>query len=205
MKHNISDLPEVVNIGKRYGAEHFLVTNVLPYTREMVEKALYFGGLGNNDFRHLNLPAMDQDERTFSLIQRTLRNVYGPSAGITPERERDRCPFIAGGAGAVGWDGGFSPCLALMHNHTSYHSNCNYNERYSRRWVIGNVMERSLSDLWNTPEHLAFRESVQSFVFAPCTRCGFCDMYTKNEEDCFGNTFPTCGGCMWAQGVVRCP
>ncbi len=26
-----------------------------------------------------------------------------------------------------------------------------------------------------------------------------------NEEDCFGNTFPTCGGCLWAQGVIRCP
>lgn len=205
MKRNIADLPEVVNIGKRFGAQNFLVTNVLPYTREMVDEALYYRGLSDSDFRHLNLPWMDLDENICSFVQQTLRNVYGPSAGIDPEREKNSCPFISSGAGAVGWDGGLSPCLPLLHNHTSYHSLSSYNERFSRRWIIGNVMESDLLELWNTPEHLAFRESVQSFVFAPCTRCGFCDMYTKNEEDCFGNTFPTCGGCMWAQGVVRCP
>ena len=148
---------------------------------------------------------MDLDETACSFIHQTLRNVYGPSAGIDPEREKNRCPFIASGAGAVGWDGGLSPCLPLLHNHTSYHSLCSYNERFSRRWIIGNVLESDLLDLWNTPEHMTFRENVQSFLFAPCTRCGFCDMYLKNEQDCFGNTFPTCGGCMWAQGVIQCP
>ncbi|MEX0973885.1 MAG: hypothetical protein WD024_00830 [Bacillota bacterium] len=27
----------------------------------------------------------------------------------------------------------------------------------------------------------------------------------KNQEDCTGNKFPTCGGCIWAQGVIQCP
>jgi hypothetical protein len=27
----------------------------------------------------------------------------------------------------------------------------------------------------------------------------------SNEEDCYGNTFPVCGGCLWAQGVIQCP
>jgi len=26
-----------------------------------------------------------------------------------------------------------------------------------------------------------------------------------NEEDCFGNEHPTCGGCLWAQGFIQCP
>jgi hypothetical protein len=30
-------------------------------------------------------------------------------------------------------------------------------------------------------------------------------MSEANEEDCFGNGFPTCGGCLWAQGVLQCP
>jgi hypothetical protein len=30
-------------------------------------------------------------------------------------------------------------------------------------------------------------------------------MTESNQEDCFGNTFPTCGGCLWAQGFIRCP
>jgi len=205
MKRNIADLPEVINMGKRFGADRFLVTNLLPYSREMVDEALYYRGLSNNDHRNLSLPRIDADENTYASISRTLRNVYGIWAGINSERERNSCPFIASGAGAISWDGGLSPCLPLLHNHTTYHAYCSYNERFSRRWVIGNVIEHSLINLWNTPEHVAFRERVQAFTFPPCTKCGFCDMYLKNEQDCFDNPFPTCGGCMWAQGVIQCP
>jgi dihydroorotate dehydrogenase subfamily 1 len=38
-----------------------------------------------------------------------------------------------------------------------------------------------------------------------CTSCGACELMNNNEEDCFGNKFPTCGGCLWAQGVIQCP
>ena len=32
-----------------------------------------------------------------------------------------------------------------------------------------------------------------------------CDMFGENKEDCIGNTHPTCGGCLWAEGVLSCP
>ena len=59
MKRNVADLPEVINTGKRFGAERFLVTNVLPYTREMIDEALYYHGLSNSGYRHLSLPGME--------------------------------------------------------------------------------------------------------------------------------------------------
>src|SRR4030067_298352 len=68
-----------------------------------------------------------------------------------------------------------------------------------RRWAIGNVTEKSLADIWNAPEHIEFRERVQAFDFAPCITCSGCELSENNEEDCFGNTFPTCGGCLWAE------
>jgi hypothetical protein len=46
---------------------------------------------------------------------------------------------------------------------------------------------------------------VQGFAFAPCTFCGGCEMLDGNEEDCLGNEFPACGGCLWAQGLIQCP
>ena len=205
MKRNVADLPEVINIGKRFGAERFLVTNVLPYTRDMIDEALYYRGLNNGRHRHLNLPGMYADENTFALISQAIHNVYGPWAGINVENSRNRCPFIASGVGAVSWDGSLAPCLPLLHDHTSYRGHNSYDEHFSRRWAIGNVVERSLLDLWNMPEHVAFRERVQAFDFSPCTECGGCNLLLKNEEDCFGNTFPTCGGCLWAQGVIQCP
>ena len=78
-------------------------------------------------------------------------------------------------------------------------------ECFFRRWIVGNAADRGLSALWNAPEHVAFRERVQTFDFSPCAVCGGCDLSQSNEEDCYGNTFPTCGSCLWAQGVIRCP
>jgi len=90
----------------------------------------------------------------------------------------------------------------LLHTHVSY---LNRYPRQSRCYVVGNVTERTLSDLWRDPAYLAFRKRVQAFEFAPCTFCGGCELSRANEEDCYGNRFPVCGGCLWAQGVIQCP
>lgn len=205
IKRNISDLPEVINIGKRFGADRFLVTNVLPYTPEMIDEALYYRILSDDGHMHLSLPEMDADEVNYASIYQTLRNVYGSWAGINCKNIRNHCPFIENGMAAINWEGGLSPCLPLLHDHTSYRGHLRYNERFSRRWAVGNVVQSSLLDLWNAPEHIAFRERVQAFHFSPCIGCGGCNLCLNNEEDCFGNAFPTCGGCLWAQGVIQCP
>lgn len=43
------------------------------------------------------------------------------------------------------------------------------------------------------------------FDFSPCTDCGGCDLADSNQEDCIGNSFPVCGDCLWAKGVIQCP
>jgi MoaA/NifB/PqqE/SkfB family radical SAM enzyme len=205
MKRNIADLPEVINIGRKYGAENFMVTNVIPYTREMIDETLYYRAVSTYGYKQANLPEIDATEITNKPIYQTMHNLYTNWTGFSTENMRNRCPFIVNGAGVIRWDGDFSPCLPLMHSCTSYLGYLQYDKRYSRHWAVGNVKERSLLELWNAPEHIAFRERVQVFDFAPCTACGACEMIQDNEEDCFGNTFPTCGGCLWAQGVIQCP
>ncbi len=201
MKRNIADLPAVISIGRKFEVKRFLVTNVLPYTEEMREEILYERALDKQGT--LDLPLMDQND----IVSKPLSqldasglqiNWNGLNTGII----RGQCPFIEKGAAAISWDGGFSPCLPLMHSHTSYYHN---RTRFSRRWIVGSLMEMGLNDLWNDVEHLAFRERVQRFDFAPCTTCYSCHLFENNEEDCSGNVFPTCGGCLWAQGLIRCP
>ena len=41
MKKNIEDLPEVLKMARSFGAGHFMVTNLLPYSPEMNEEILY--------------------------------------------------------------------------------------------------------------------------------------------------------------------
>jgi MoaA/NifB/PqqE/SkfB family radical SAM enzyme len=209
MRRNIGDLPDVIRLGAQLGSTRFLVTNVLPYTAELCKETLYERSLTDLSYLQspwvpqVSLPKIDIDLRTRTAIYEVLRgqrniSFAGGNFGLT----NDRCPFIEAGAGAIGWNGDLSPCLPLLHTHTSY---LNHRQRISRRYVAGNISERSLGDLWQTAGHLAFRERVQRYEFAPCTFCGGCDLSLANEEDCYGNAFPTCGGCLWGQGLIRCP
>jgi MoaA/NifB/PqqE/SkfB family radical SAM enzyme len=208
MRRNLSDLPSVVLLGTRLGATRFMVTNVLPYTAEMRKEALYTRSLADrafnpDSFYKVELPKMDIDPETAGPLFGQMPGGHAMTlAGTNYGESVNRCPFVDKGATAIAWDGSLVPCLPLLHDHTSF---LNRLERVSKRHVIGNVNERSLTGLWNDLEYLAFRDRVQRFDFSPCCYCGGCDLSEKNEEDCAGNTFPTCGGCLWAQGVIQCP
>ena len=74
-----------------------------------------------------------------------------------------------------------------------------------RRYTVGNVARDAITDIWMQSEFVRFRALVKKFDFAPCSDCGGCQLAETNEEDCFGNTFPVYGDCLWAKGVVQCP
>jgi hypothetical protein len=114
----------------------------------------------------------------------------------------DVCNFIESGAMAIGWDGSVAPCIPLLHTHSTF---LRKRERLLKRHVIGKVGEKSILELWNDPGYVAYRERVHSFAFAPCSFCGGCDLLDSNAEDCIGNKFPVCGGCLWAQALIQCP
>ncbi len=209
MRRNIADLPALLRLGRALGATRYLVTNVLPYTAEMQEETLYQRALSAIAYLpspwvpSIELPKMDLEEATQKPLLEIMRGGQNVSyAGCNLGHANDRCPFIADEAAAIGWDGRFSPCLPLLHDHVSF---LHHRRRLSRRYVIGNVAERDLASLWEEAAHQAFRARVRAFTFSPCTFCGGCDLSEMNETDCFGNPFPTCGGCLWAQGVIRCP
>jgi MoaA/NifB/PqqE/SkfB family radical SAM enzyme len=209
MKRNIEDLPDVLRIGSQLQADRFIVTNVLPYTAELCGELLYANVAGESSAvpspwsPNLNISKMDMNEDTREALYRVIRGFrLGNFSRDETGNINNYCPFIERGAAAIAWDGSLSPCLALMHTHQSY---LHDRKRSTRRHVIGNVNKRSLSKLWNTQEYIELRTRVQAFDFSPCSQCGGCDLSEANEEDCFGNVFPTCGGCLWAQGVIQCP
>jgi len=204
MKRNISELPAVIEIATDIGATRMLVTNVLPYTQEMVNESLYYGSINRNNF-NLDLPLMDMDEALLESIRKSAYKITMTIPFVNAENLRNSCPFIEAGAGAIGWDGNLSPCLPLLHSHDCYLGFLTYDGRHSRKWEIGNVLDKNLFDLWHTPENKAFRERVLDYDFSPCITCGGCDLSQSNEEDCIGNQFPTCGACLWGQGIIRCP
>jgi len=209
MQRNIADLPAVFQLASRSGALNFMVTNVAPYTSDMQEEILYSRALNDAIYTSspwlgtLDLPKIDVNPATREAVYQAMRSGYSLNiAGGSLGEESNRCPFIEKGALAVRWDGCVSPCLALLHNHTTY---LHGYERSLKCHAAGNVLEQSVGEIWNKPEYLALRRRLQEFDFSPCTLCGGCDYFESNEEDCIGSPFPACGGCLWAQGVIQCP
>lgn len=209
MKRNIADLPELIRMSTKLGVSRYLVTNILPYTPEMCQERLYdrsvdvFSGAASPWAPRLDFPQLDvsQDTREPLIRLMSIHRHHFLLDNNLNER-RDQCPFIRQGSTAIAWDGNLSPCLPLMHQHQSYLLDI---RRVVHRYVVGNIMEQDLLTLWESPEFVSFRKRVDEFDFAPCTVCASCEMVESNQEDCFGNKFPTCGGCLWAQGFIRCP
>jgi len=201
-------LSAVIGLASRLGARHFMVTNVLPYTKEMREEILYCKSLGDAlfaftpislDVPRMDLDALNQDVMHPAIIGGLPLNLEAEASAS--ERE-DRCPFIEKGSIAIRWDGQVSPCLALLHDHRSYLDRF---ERSVRHYSVGDLSRQYVAEIWSDPEYVSFRERVQRFDFSPCASCGGCDYIEANEGDCIGSPFPACGACLWAQGVIQCP
>jgi MoaA/NifB/PqqE/SkfB family radical SAM enzyme len=75
-----------------------------------------------------------------------------------------------------------------------------------RRYVLGNVNELPLSEIWMSEDYVRFRSEVRGFHFPSCPDCDLrdgCDLRESNEG-CWGWN-PSCADCLWAQDIVRCP
>jgi MoaA/NifB/PqqE/SkfB family radical SAM enzyme len=209
MKRNIKDLPAVFSLASRLGSLHFLVTNVLPYTPEMEDEILYSRAISDTIYtsvpllRSLDFPKMDISPITREAIYCAMRgDHYLSFSGASFGERNNLCPFIEKGSLAIRWDGDVSPCLALLHDHKAY---LHKYRRSLKRHTVGNVLDQSIGDMWNKPDYLTFRKRVQAFNFSPCVLCGGCELFESNQEDCIGSPVPACGGCLWAQGIIRCP
>ena len=209
MKRNITDLPEVIRLGQKLGADRYSVSNVLVHTPEMREQVLYARSIDAEEVEpsawapEVSLPRMDVDELTAERLARMTAGRNGRSLpGWAGSGRANMCPFVEKGSVSVRWDGAISPCLPLLHTHRSY---LDFRPRTSHAFSVGNVNERSLAEAWSDPAYVALRGRLLAFDFAPCTICNSCDMADENLEDCFGSPTPACGGCLWAQGFIRCP
>lgn len=207
MRRNIHDLGEVIRLGTRLGAVEFSISNVLAHNRVLFEENLYSRSLelaaGQEIRPVVHMPLTDVQPQTMNALAGVLKDMNRLElAGGHLNQNTDQCPFVERGSLSVRWDGYVSPCLPLLYTHKHF---LDQRERTSREYFVGSVHEKNLPDIWNDPPYLALRKRLQDFDFSPCAFCNSCEMANENIEDCFGNVHPTCGGCLWARGLIRCP
>jgi MoaA/NifB/PqqE/SkfB family radical SAM enzyme len=209
MKRNIHELSDLITMGTVKGIELFSISNVLAYTAELKEEVMYERTLIEGAYQsasksaEISFPRMDISNQTLEAYQKALQNNYQfRMSGNEIARTINKCPFLLKGSTSIRWDGELSPCLPLLHTHDSY---LGKRVRRSCAFSFGNILDRSLTELWSNPEYVALRQRLQEFDFSPCVYCNSCQMVDENQEDCFGNSAPACGGCLWAQGLIQCP
>ncbi|AFV01199.1 MULTISPECIES: radical SAM protein [unclassified Dehalobacter] len=210
MKKNINELKNLGVLARKVGAKMVSVSNVIPYSEDMVEEMVCDLGVESNRKHYvgsipINIPNIDMTEITKQPLYELFRDCDNIS--IMKNKvgaETESCRFIKERCTFVRWDGKVSPCMGLLHSYKTYFSMGKIQREVSN-YSLGDIEEKKLKDIWNSKEYYDFREKVNTFDFSPCLQCGPCNLAENNEEDCFGNTFPTCGGCLWGQGVIQCP
>jgi MoaA/NifB/PqqE/SkfB family radical SAM enzyme len=210
MSRNIHSLPEVIRLGLQLGATEFSVSNVLAHDESLQGESLYLrsldqmtGGVLGEARPLIHVPMMDIETKTASVMSQVLGSMHRLELmGATLGQNTSQCPFIERGSLSIRWDGKVSPCLPLLYTHTYY---LGKRLRTSREHFVGDIHEATLREIWMGEAYYALRKRLLDFDFPPCTSCNSCEMADENQEDCYGNPPPTCGGCLWAQGLIRCP
>jgi len=193
LKSNVAELPALAGLATRMQAQRVVVSNVLCYTLEMSQQVLY-GYQPRPPFEAGGWPVRLDAWITWGTLDL-------PRMHWGAER---RCRFVQDRAAVVGWDGGVSPCYALSHNYHYYA--VDGAEKEVTRYVLGNVTEQSLAEIWMSEDYVRFRSEVREFRFPSCPDCDLrdtCDLRQRNEG-CWGWN-PSCADCLWAQDIVRCP
>ena len=207
MQDNISQFPKVLNLARLLNVDQLLISNLLPYTEDGLQRILYNRSTWkmNDHLMQVRVSRMDLDTDAMTTILQSMGESFMDMTDMADRAFRDpldTCPFIKKGSLSVGWDGRICPCPPLLHTHNSYFQGV---KRRNRECIFGSLEQADLADIWNDATYTAFRKRVMEFDFTPCISCASCEWAESNEDDCFGNPFPTCGGCLWAQGLIQCP
>jgi MoaA/NifB/PqqE/SkfB family radical SAM enzyme len=211
MKSNIDQMGKLVRFAYENNVSKVNISNVIPTDSASVKESLYNRTVSlelytqnATGYPEINMPFMDFNmaEAREGFMEMIRSNCNIMLGGEPYVRRKRYCRFVEEGNTFVRHDGDISPCMALLHSGVTYLEN---SERNVYHHSFGNVKERKLSDIWLSEEYTAFRARVRRFEFSPCIQCGGCENRDDNCQDCLGNQKPTCGACLWSEGVISCP
>jgi radical SAM protein with 4Fe4S-binding SPASM domain len=191
MKSNLDLLPSILPLASRLEVTSVIISNIMPFSKELCSETLYDGSFDYNAFI---------DKMNNQVGKYRLKTVF-PKFELLTER---KCQFIEQDATVIRSDGEVAPCYRLLHSYTEYIFG---RGKEVDAFSFGNVFKDTLLDIWNGRDYKSFRYSVKNALFPSCTDCSLrdsCDFCLTTDSDCFGN-LPSCADCLWSRGIVQCP
>ena len=210
MRQNVGELKNLRRLSDELGARFIVISNLLPYSEDLKNETLYnfcTEGIGQTSRSRWSpeiiLPPIDLHPEVAEGLAKLLGYSYRLNIPKLQTNNRGRfCKFVEEGSVAISFDGEVSPCIALMHSYDCFILG---RKKHFKRSTLGNINRQDIAEIWNNDAFIELRRSVKRFDFSPCAQCGGCELGEKNEQDCFGNRYPVCGDCLWAQGIIQCP
>lgn len=212
MKSNVRQLGDLAKFAFENHIGDINISNVIPTDASSLKECLYariislelFTQNVDSFFPRVSLPMMDTHipdvrEGLMNLISADCNIRFN---GVPLLRRKTYCKFVEEGNAFVRHDGDVSPCMALLHSAVTYLED---HERTVYHHSFGNLRTDRLDEIWNSCGYTEFRDLVRKFEFSPCIQCGGCDNRDDNKNDCLGNLKPTCGACLWSEGIISCP
>lgn len=177
MKENLSELDKINEFADKYNVDLVNLSHMIPCNELTEDNSIY-----SLPYRIGKMRRFDKNE--------------------TYAKKLDYCPFVENDVCFIRYDGEIFPCMQLLHNSYTYL----YTERRkSYAYSFGNINNDDFRQIYESSEYTEFRKRVKNFEFPCCTICLGCEDRKENIKDCMYNKAPTCGACLWAQGLVRCP
>lgn len=187
MKKNFSRLPQLIRLAWDLHASQVIITNLLPYHESMKDEIVY---------------DLDDTGNLFGK-ESLLTSIRAQMSNMKLRTER-YCKFVKEKSLCINHRGYVSPCYAFMHNYQCFVYG---RKKEMKAFYVGNVNEKTLSEIWKDPLYVSFRQTVSDYHFPSCTDCKSldgCNYTESNEMDCWGNS-PSCADCLWARRMIACP
>jgi len=192
MKSNIKDLPGIADVAQELGVSKIMVSNLLPMSEEQTREIVYDGTISYENYVNEFLKKA-MGHRMMTIM---------PEFKVKTERV---CDFMEKKSTVVSWDGSVVPCYRFLHTYTEYIFG---RKKLVKKYSFGNINEKPIFEIWNSPEYMKFRFIVASSLYPSCIDCVFadkkCNFVLDTDLDCEGNS-PSCGDCLWSRRIVLCP
>jgi len=190
---NINKVRDLSPILKKTGFARFIVSNLLPQTEEDKNKITY-------------TPYLDEKKRRFVHAWYPVASANGipMKTPMTKINSEHRCAFVENEAIFITADGNIAPCYRIAHDGQEFGFG---RKKRVQAAYFGNILEKSLNDIWYQDDYLDFRFRNFASRYPSCIDCDYvecCEYITSSEADCRANE-PSCADCLWCRELIECP
>jgi Fe-coproporphyrin III synthase len=187
---NIDHIGQIALKARAAGIWKIILTHMMPTSSELIPKSLALTGENGKERM-----------KDFLKVVEHRMQYRMPEFELLTER---RCDFIENHAAVIRFDGEVSPCYRFLHS--GYEAGP-ASAQQTLHYSFGNIVHRSLSDIWHSTDYEAFRFKVRHWLFPSCPDCRLrsgCSFVEDSAADCWTNE-PSCANCLWSRQLYLCP